>query len=290
MTTKPRLAMAAAATVGLSLLTALPAFSHGYIQNPPSRSYLCSTGAVTNCGPIQWEPQSVEGPKGFPQAGPADGEDLRRRRLPLGASRRPARRHRVADHHGDGRPAVQLHLDAHRGARHHLVPLLHHPRRLGPDPTADQERAGSVPFLQVNYGGGHPPNPGRPQRHDPGRQVEATTSSSVSGTSPTPATPSTPARTSPSSPPLDLPGRSPCRRGPGTGRRSNPGGARGEPPCRCWTVPKCTCSRCTASSSASFSPAMAPPPSSACWATGRFRPEPGRAGGPRSSSSSADCS
>jgi lytic chitin monoxygenase len=29
---------------------------------------------VQNCGQIQWEPQSTEGPKGFPGSGPADGK------------------------------------------------------------------------------------------------------------------------------------------------------------------------------------------------------------------------
>ncbi|PRX47850.1 chitin-binding protein [Prauserella shujinwangii] len=49
------------------------ASAHGYTQNPPSRSSHCAQGNVSDCGGIQWEPQSVEGPKGFPSAGPADG-------------------------------------------------------------------------------------------------------------------------------------------------------------------------------------------------------------------------
>ena len=68
----------AAAAVGLGSLGALvlatgSASSHGYISTPPSRQALCAAGTVTNCGDIQYEPQSVEGPKGFPAAGPADG-------------------------------------------------------------------------------------------------------------------------------------------------------------------------------------------------------------------------
>lgn len=47
---------------------------HGYTDSPISRQKLCANGTVTNCGSIQWEPQSVEGPKGFPAAGPADGK------------------------------------------------------------------------------------------------------------------------------------------------------------------------------------------------------------------------
>ncbi|MDL4775170.1 MULTISPECIES: lytic polysaccharide monooxygenase auxiliary activity family 9 protein [Thermomonosporaceae] len=71
---KRTLALGAAAAVGLPLALATPALSHGYTTSPPSRSSLCATGQVTGCGEIQWEPQSVEGPKGFPGSGPADGK------------------------------------------------------------------------------------------------------------------------------------------------------------------------------------------------------------------------
>ena len=47
-------------------------FSHGYISAPQSRSYKCNLGQNIGCGPVQYEPQSVEGPDGFPDAGPAD--------------------------------------------------------------------------------------------------------------------------------------------------------------------------------------------------------------------------
>ncbi|MFE3599308.1 lytic polysaccharide monooxygenase [Streptomyces sp. NPDC059096] len=68
-----------AAVVGLvvtavSLLATGSASSHGYTDSPISRQKLCANGTVANCGNIQWEPQSVEGPKGFPAAGPADGK------------------------------------------------------------------------------------------------------------------------------------------------------------------------------------------------------------------------
>lgn len=49
-------------------------WSHGYVEFPESRAYYCQKGLNINCGPVQYEPQSVEGPKGFPQAGPADGK------------------------------------------------------------------------------------------------------------------------------------------------------------------------------------------------------------------------
>lgn len=50
---------------------------HGFIQSPPSRAFLCSNlGKNLNkmCGQVQYEPQSVEGLKGFPEKGPADGK------------------------------------------------------------------------------------------------------------------------------------------------------------------------------------------------------------------------
>ncbi|GAB7189204.1 lytic polysaccharide monooxygenase [Kitasatospora sp. Ki12] len=63
-----------AAAIVLPIALALPAQSHGFVNQPPSRSALCGADAVPwDCGDIQWEPQSVEGPKGFPGRGPADG-------------------------------------------------------------------------------------------------------------------------------------------------------------------------------------------------------------------------
>lgn len=46
---------------------------HGYVSYPASRSSLCKTGDNQNCGAVQYEPQSVEGDDGFPEAGPLDG-------------------------------------------------------------------------------------------------------------------------------------------------------------------------------------------------------------------------
>ncbi|GAA1398522.1 lytic polysaccharide monooxygenase [Catellatospora coxensis] len=50
--------------VTASLAIASPASAHGYVSSPPSRQALCASGRVGDCGPIQYEPQSVEGPKG----------------------------------------------------------------------------------------------------------------------------------------------------------------------------------------------------------------------------------
>lgn len=53
---------------------AAPAGAHGYVNAPESRSYLCKVGVNTDCGGVQYEPQSLEYLKGFPAAGPADGQ------------------------------------------------------------------------------------------------------------------------------------------------------------------------------------------------------------------------
>ncbi|MEU5315864.1 lytic polysaccharide monooxygenase [Streptomyces sp. NPDC021056] len=60
-------------TAGALVLSSGGASGHGYTDLPVSRQKVCQNGTVTNCGDIQWEPQSVEGPKGFPGSGPADG-------------------------------------------------------------------------------------------------------------------------------------------------------------------------------------------------------------------------
>ena len=68
------LPLLAVAAVTLPVLFAGAAQAHGYTTNPVSRSSLCAQGVVKNCGDIQYEPQSVEGPKNVPTAGPADGQ------------------------------------------------------------------------------------------------------------------------------------------------------------------------------------------------------------------------
>ncbi len=55
----------------IALAISSSAFSHGYILN--SRAKLCAQGVNHSCGPVIWEPQSVEGPDRFPSSGPADG-------------------------------------------------------------------------------------------------------------------------------------------------------------------------------------------------------------------------
>jgi chitin-binding protein len=70
---KKALSFSSRFTLLLALATPLLAPAHGYIDAPKSRAFMCKTQENTACGAVQYEPQSVEGAKGFPVAGPADG-------------------------------------------------------------------------------------------------------------------------------------------------------------------------------------------------------------------------
>ena len=50
-----------------TLLFTSSALAHGYVESPPSRAYQCHLGKNTDCGSVQWEPQSVEQASGFPE-------------------------------------------------------------------------------------------------------------------------------------------------------------------------------------------------------------------------------
>ncbi|MDK8180006.1 lytic polysaccharide monooxygenase [Paenibacillus sp. UMB4589-SE434] len=70
-----------AAVVIMALLLAACSFvfagkasAHGYIESPAGRALQCKQGTNTNCGAIQYEPQSIEAPGHFPTGGPADGQ------------------------------------------------------------------------------------------------------------------------------------------------------------------------------------------------------------------------
>jgi predicted carbohydrate-binding protein with CBM5 and CBM33 domain len=63
MSSRVALPIAVVAAIA-SVFIAGPAQGHGYISAPPSRQALCARGVVANCGEIQYEPQSVEAPKG----------------------------------------------------------------------------------------------------------------------------------------------------------------------------------------------------------------------------------
>ena len=127
---------------------------------PTSRSAARSsapTARSTNCGDIQWEPQSVEGPKGFPAAGPADGT------ICAGGNSRFAQ---LDDPRGGtGWPTTKLTggqtytFRWQFTARHATTDFSYYLTKQGWDPTQPLTRAAldTQPFLTVPYGGKQPP-------------------------------------------------------------------------------------------------------------------------------------
>ncbi|MBX6766161.1 MAG: lytic polysaccharide monooxygenase [Actinomadura rubrobrunea] len=157
MSRKVSYAVAAAVAVGLPLVSAAPAYAHGYTTSPISRALYCKQGTVQNCGPIQWEPQSVEGPKGFPAAGPADGTICAAgdsRWAPLDDPRGgqwPATR---------VRPGQSFTFSWTLTAAHATTSFRYFITRDGWNPSQPLTRAAlePTPFLQQDYGGQRPPS------------------------------------------------------------------------------------------------------------------------------------
>ncbi|MBD8497404.1 lytic polysaccharide monooxygenase [Paenibacillus arenosi] len=58
----------------ISVVFAEKASAHGYIESPQSRVVKCNKLINLNCGDAQYNPNDLEGLKGFPAAGPADGQ------------------------------------------------------------------------------------------------------------------------------------------------------------------------------------------------------------------------
>ncbi|MFD5510571.1 lytic polysaccharide monooxygenase [Streptomyces sp. NPDC127051] len=140
---------------GLALLTAPTASSHGYTDTPISRQKLCANKTVSDCGPIQWEPQSVEGYKGFPAAGPADG------RICSGGHSEFAQ---LDDPRGGTWPTTKVTSGQSYGfrwqftANHSTTDFKYYVTKNGWDPTKPLTRASleSQPFLTVAYNGARP--------------------------------------------------------------------------------------------------------------------------------------
>ncbi|WP_223805868.1 lytic polysaccharide monooxygenase [Ornithinibacillus gellani] len=59
-----------ALTLGFSMNVS----AHGYVDGPSSRAVLCQEGVNKDCGAVVYEPQSIEGPGDFPNAGVPDGQ------------------------------------------------------------------------------------------------------------------------------------------------------------------------------------------------------------------------
>lgn len=156
-----KLTLFGALTLLMSVGFAGQASAHGYVQDPPSRAYLCSIGAVQNCGAIQWEPQSVEGPGNFPQAGPADGN------LCAGGNERFSE---LDDPRNGNWPATDVRsgervtFEWHNTARHATANWRYYITKPSWSPTEPLTRADLVldPFLVVD---GHGEQPGSIVQH-----------------------------------------------------------------------------------------------------------------------------
>ncbi|MFJ3214609.1 lytic polysaccharide monooxygenase [Kitasatospora sp. NPDC086801] len=149
---------AVVAALAVPLTLAVPALSHGYISTPPSRAALCGAGGVSwDCGAIQWEPQSVEGPKGFPDAGPADGT------ICAGGNSRFAE---LDDPHGGAWPTTsvtagqQLTFTWTFTARHATTDFRYYLTKPGYDASqpVTRDSLDLTPFLIAPYGGKQVPS------------------------------------------------------------------------------------------------------------------------------------
>ncbi|GAA5003247.1 lytic polysaccharide monooxygenase auxiliary activity family 9 protein [Kitasatospora paranensis] len=153
---KRHILAAVAAAVAVPLSVAVPAYSHGWVSTPPSRAALCAAGTVTGCGDIQWEPQSVEGPKGFPSLGPADGT------LCAGGNSRFAQ---LDDPRGGAWPATKvtagqkLTFTWKFTARHATTQFRYFLTKAGYNASTPLTRSSLdlAPFLTVPYNGAQPP-------------------------------------------------------------------------------------------------------------------------------------
>ncbi|GHF99770.1 lytic polysaccharide monooxygenase [Streptomyces filamentosus] len=157
MRKKTGLAAVALGVTAASLFATSTANSHGYTDSPISRQKLCANGTVANCGDIKWEPQSVEGPKGFPTGGPADGT------LCAGGNSRFAQ---LDDPRGGAWPATQVTAGQSYTfrwqftARHATTNFRYYITKQGWDPNQKLTRAAldPQPFLTVPYNNQQPPS------------------------------------------------------------------------------------------------------------------------------------
>ncbi|MFI5709116.1 lytic polysaccharide monooxygenase [Kribbella sp. NPDC051620] len=157
-THKLSLAAVAAGALALTASTSLSvplAYGHGYTNSPISRAKLCANTTVKNCGAIQWEPQSTEGPKGFPGAGPADGKLC---------SAGLQQFNELNDQRGGAWPATQLTSGAnyafkwHLTAQHSTTDFKYYVTKQGWNQSAALSRSALdlTPFLTVPMGGARP--------------------------------------------------------------------------------------------------------------------------------------
>jgi predicted carbohydrate-binding protein with CBM5 and CBM33 domain len=146
------------AIAGVSVMVTGSASSHGYTDNPLSRQKLCANGTVQNCGNVQWEPQSVEGLKGFPAAGPADGK------ICSGGNSQFAQ---LDDQRGGAWPTTRITAGQNYSFRwqftvnHATTDFKYYMTKNGWNQSQPLTRASldTQPFLTVPYNGQRPPMP-----------------------------------------------------------------------------------------------------------------------------------
>ncbi|MEU8884785.1 lytic polysaccharide monooxygenase auxiliary activity family 9 protein [Streptomyces hydrogenans] len=157
MRKKTGLAAVALGVTAASLFATSTANSHGYTDSPISRQKLCANGTVKNCGSIQWEPQSVEGLKGFPAAGPADGT------ICAGGNSRFAQ---LDDPRGGAWPTTKVTAGQSYSfrwqftARHATTDFRYYITKNGWNPNSKLTRSqlDPQPFLTVPYNNQQPPS------------------------------------------------------------------------------------------------------------------------------------
>ncbi|MET9115847.1 lytic polysaccharide monooxygenase [Streptomyces longwoodensis] len=162
MRTRTKLSAAAVglAATGALVLSSGGASGHGYTDLPISRQKLCQNGTVSNCGDIQWEPQSVEGPKGFPAAGPADGQ------LCSGGNSRFSQLNSPRTPSGGAWPTTRVTggqsytFRWQFTAMHATTDFKYYVTRQGwnQDHNLSRSDLNLTPFLTVPYGGQRPPS------------------------------------------------------------------------------------------------------------------------------------
>lgn len=108
--------------------------AHGYVESPASRAYQCKLQLNTQCGSVQYEPQSVEGLKGFPQAGPVDGHIASANKSTFFEldQQTPTRWNKL-----NLKTGPNSFTEADRASQHHQLALFHHQAELGRFPAAD---------------------------------------------------------------------------------------------------------------------------------------------------------
>ncbi|MFD0590970.1 lytic polysaccharide monooxygenase [Paenibacillus sp. GCM10027627] len=129
--------------------------AHGYVQNPPSRGYLCNTTVNTGCGDARYNPHNLEALKGWPAAGPADGQIASAAgRYPLLDAQTSSRWSKVSMTAGPRTFQWSL------SAAHSTASWKYYITKQNWDPNAPltRDQFDLVPFCNIPYTGS-PPNP-----------------------------------------------------------------------------------------------------------------------------------